>query len=117
VDDEEPIRRLLRRGLEGVGYFVEEAASGRDAMRAVEDKFFDLLVLDLSMPEMDGFEVIRAIRRELPHIKIIVSSGFLAGSNMLRMAELLGADATIQKPTSRDDLLKTVCDVLASKRY
>jgi two-component system KDP operon response regulator KdpE len=112
VDDDPAIRKLFRKVLEEFGYLVAKAGNGRQAMNALRDQFFDLTVLDLSMPDMDGIEVLQAIRRELPHIKIVVISGFMKGA-MLSAASALGADAAIQKPLTPDEFLKTVCDVLA----
>jgi CheY-like chemotaxis protein len=111
VDDEPQIRRLFRNILEEVGYSVKEAGNGVAALRAVEDEFFDLVVLDLSMPEMDGFEFLRAVRNELPHVGVLVISGFMGGA-MLSAAEHLGADATLEKLKAPERLLTTVCQVL-----
>jgi CheY-like chemotaxis protein len=112
VDDLAEITRLGRRILEEIGYFVTEASSGKEALAALETTFFDLIVLDLSMPEMDGFEFLNAVRGELPELKIIIMSGFMPAT-MLHAAKLSGATATLAKPFSADSLLSVVCQVLA----
>ncbi len=113
AEDDPETRRMFRRTLEEVGYFVSEAANGRDAWKAVVDRYFDLVILDLSMPEEDGIEVIRSIRAELPYIKVVAVSGFLHGA-FLRAARNLGAESTLHKPVREEVLLPEVCRVLAA---
>ncbi len=104
---------MFRRTLEEVGYLVVEAPGGREAWKAVADRFFDLIILDLSMPEEDGIELIRAIHAELPNVKIIAVSGFLHGT-LLRAAKMLGAVSALHKPVMQEVLLPEVCKVLAA---
>jgi CheY-like chemotaxis protein len=66
------------------------------------------------MPDMDGFEFLKAVRARSPKPTIVVISGFLGGT-MLRAAKLFGAAATLAKPFSPDSLLLVVSEVLASK--
>jgi CheY-like chemotaxis protein len=98
--------------LEETGYSVTEASNGKEALAGIRKAAFDLIVLDLSMPDMDGFEFLKAVRTGLPKLKILVMSGFLGGT-MLPGAKLLGGTATIAKPFSPDALLSTVGKVLA----
>jgi signal transduction histidine kinase/DNA-binding response OmpR family regulator len=64
VEDDVPIRGLLRRGLEGAGWSVAEAGNGREALEQLTRARPDVILLDLLMPEMDGFEFIQALRRQ-----------------------------------------------------
>ena len=112
VDDDPQIRRLCRTALEETGYVVREAGNGKEALAAIEGKSFDLIVLDLSMPDMDGFEFLKVVRGDSPKLKIIVISGFLGGK-MLKAARLFGGTATLAKPFSPDALISTVGKVLA----
>ena len=73
---------------------------------------FDVIILDLNMPEMDGFELLKFARSEVPDLKIIVVSGFMQGV-LLNAAKLFGAVATMDKPVRNDLLLSTVRSVLA----
>jgi CheY-like chemotaxis protein len=74
--------------LESGGYSVVECKSGKEALAALEKKSFDLMTLDLSMPDVDGFEVLRMVRSKYPELRIVVVSGFLQGS-MNQAADLL----------------------------
>lgn len=113
VDDEEETRRGFRHMLEDLGYYVVEAANGRQARNAVQERFFDLVILDLSMPDEDGIELIRTLRIELPHLKVLAVSGFMSGS-FLHIAKKLGASSTLQKPVGEDRLVVEVCQLLAA---
>ena len=103
----------FRRTLEEAGYLVVEAANGREAWKAVVDRFFDLVVLDISMPEEDGIELICSIRAELPHVKVLAVSEFLGGA-FLAAVKHLGATACLHKPVEDEVLLPEVCRVLAA---
>ena len=112
VDDDPQVRRLCRKTLEEFGYTVSEARNGKEALAAIDKTSYDLIVLDLSMPDMDGIEFLMAVRSELPKLKIVAISGFLGGT-MLRPAQQLGCTATLTKPFSPEALLSVVDQVLA----
>ena len=77
VDDEEPIRRLLDRMLQGAGYVTRLASSGADALAVAEGAGeIDLLVTDMMMPEMNGDEVARRLRQKHPALKVLYYTGF-----------------------------------------
>src|ERR1700726_2799691 len=92
VDDNSDHRKGFRILLESGGYSVVECNSGKEALTALETTNFDLMTLDLSMPDVDGFDVLRAVRSKHPELKIVVASGFLHGK-MLEPAKSLGDDA------------------------
>jgi CheY-like chemotaxis protein len=79
VDDNPDHRKIFRSRLESGGYSVVEVSSGREALAAIEKTRFALMTLDLSKPDMDGFDVSRAVRSKHPELKVIVASGFLHG--------------------------------------
>jgi two-component system cell cycle response regulator CtrA len=72
-------------------------------------------LLDLSMPDLDGFDVLRAVRSKQPELKIVVVSGFLQGK-MLVPAKSLGADATLDKDLAASVLVPMVCKLLKNPK-
>lgn len=90
VDDDPQLRRLRRITLEEDGYVVREANNGKEALAAIKETSVDLILLDLSMPDMDGFEFLKAIGSELPEPTVITMSGFMGGA-LLPAARVLGA--------------------------
>jgi CheY-like chemotaxis protein len=107
VDDDPQITRLFQRILERGGYAVTTTASGEKALEAIRREAIQLVVLDLSMPETDGFEVLKVLRSGGPGPKVLVISGFLQGA-LLHAAELVGAAATLSKTEAPGRLLETV---------
>jgi response regulator RpfG family c-di-GMP phosphodiesterase/tRNA A-37 threonylcarbamoyl transferase component Bud32 len=99
VDDETVVRRLTRTILEHAGFVCDEADTGEAALAAAASRSYDLLLLDLGLPEADGFEVCRRLRERppCPNLKIIVVSG-RADQDQLAEALPRGADDYIPKP-------------------
>ena len=114
VDDDAQLRGICRTILEEAGWLAFEASNGKEALAAIETTSFDLILLDLCMPDIDGLEFLMAVRPKLPKLKIIAMSGFIDGV-MLRAAKMFGAAAIIDKPFSTDLLISNVRDVLAVK--
>ncbi|HST52086.1 MAG TPA: response regulator transcription factor [Pyrinomonadaceae bacterium] len=106
VDDEPQITRVLRRGLMTHGYEVRDAADGRSALRLFGEWPPDLVVTDLSMPNMDGIELCRKLR-SLSQLPIIVLS--VRGEERTKVEALdAGADDYVTKPFGMDELLARV---------
>ncbi len=114
MEDDAQVRTMLRQMLEVAGYRVREALDGKRAIRSWQEDRPDLVITDVLMPEMDGFEVITAIRKQDPTAKIIAITGGGAAklTNLLPAARHLGAARTLQKPFERQDLLNQVREVL-----
>ena len=100
VDDELPMRNLLKEILGMEGYTVRLAHDGRSALDAIAAEAPDLIFLDLMMPGMDGNEVLRDLRDRQIEIPVVVIS---ARADAARMAPL--ANQVIQKPFSLDDVI------------
>ncbi len=108
VDDEEAVRYALGRVLRSAGYDVAECASGTLAMKFLKMSKFDVMVLDLHMPDTDGLELIRKLRKSNVAIpKTVAISGHFDPS-LLQTAEALGVLATLPKPFPNDELISTV---------
>jgi CheY-like chemotaxis protein len=96
VDDEEVVRWTLAEMVEALGHSVRTADGGRAALEALESCEFDVVFTDLSMPEMDGWEVARAVRRQSPRTRIAVVTGY--GRDAARTQGDAPADTVIGKP-------------------
>lgn len=114
VDDDPAIRDVLRMGLERGGYAVELAGDGLEALAKARSGRFDLIVLDVGLPEMDGMEVCRAIRREsqVPILFLTARS-----DEVDRVVGLeLGADDYVTKPFSPRELSARIAAILKRTR-
>lgn len=116
IEDDEQLRIMLRQALEQSGYDVLEAANGNEGLSAFRQARADLVVTDIMMPQKDGVETIRELRRDFPEARIIAITGFRGVYNRLPAAEYLGAKRTLVKPFAVQDFLHTVQDVLNNDR-
>ncbi len=118
VDDEPAVQMTLRLLLEREGHDVFVAGDGRVGLARVERESFDLLLLDIFMPGMDGLETMRLVRQQKPQLPIIVISGRplpgLSSSepDFLAMATKLGAVRSLHKPFRPASLLAAVAGCL-----
>jgi len=107
VDDEPPIRRLLRTSLASQGFQIVEAATGSEALDEVEQAAPDLIVLDLGLPDMQGQEVIRLLREQGSSVPIVVLSSRTDETGKVEALDL-GADDYVTKPFGTDELLARI---------
>jgi DNA-binding NarL/FixJ family response regulator len=116
-DDVSEMRKLLRYALETDPRLqvVGEADNGREGARVIAELQPDVVLLDLSMPEMDGFETLLAIASSAPDTGIIVFSGF-AAERMREPALENGADLYIEKGLPLDEVISAVRDVASARR-
>jgi two-component system KDP operon response regulator KdpE len=103
VDDEPPIRKLMRMGLNSQGYEILEAPDGKTALKLIEQNP-DLVILDLGLPDIDGHELLGMIRGRNERVPIVVVSS-RGDENGKVLALDLGADDYITKPFGMDELL------------
>ncbi len=108
IDDEPQVRRLLQTILERAGHDVFEAADGMEGLMTARARQPDLVVTDILMPNKEGIETIRELRREVPALPILVISGDPGSALYLEMAKLLGAHAALTKPFRATELLRAV---------
>lgn len=112
VDDEEALRTVLSSELAGVGYDIETASDGDEAINLVQGKKFDLVLLDIKMPKVDGFEVLKFIKKSYPSIRVIMLTGFADLKNAIE-SKKHGAEDFVSKPYDLVDLLTTIERVLS----
>lgn len=110
VDDEERMVRLIRLNLERDGFEVVEALNGREALEKLRDTTPDLVLLDVMMPDLDGFEVLQMIR-EISNVPVIMLTAKGEENDRVRGLEL-GADDYVVKPFSSRELVSRVRAVL-----
>lgn len=107
VEDEEKMRDVLRRGLEAAGYAVEVAADGQECLDRVEKDDYDAVVLDIKLPDIDGFEVCRRLRRAEVWTPVLMLTAL--GDIHDRITGLdAGGDDYLVKPFAFGELLSRV---------
>ncbi len=109
VDDEESVTRLVRRSLESCGCEIHEAREGRSGIDTVVDVKPDVVILDVRMPIVQGYEVCRYIKKhaDTRDAKVIIMSGLMTDADR-EWARHCGADDTMVKPFDRDELVAKV---------
>lgn len=111
IDDDEAVRSVLTILLGQKNHQVTTAPDGRRGLTALDSDRFDLLIIDLFMPEMDGLETMRLVRKDRPDLPIVVISGSGSRASMpdfLTMATKLGAVESIPKPFRPNELFEIV---------
>ncbi len=117
VDDEEAFRTLIAGVLSDEGYDVDDAASGTDAMKAIRNRSYDLVLLDMKMPGVDGMQVLQTIRKESPLTDVIMITGY-QDIQLAVQAIKMGATEFLSKPLNPFELVhrvKLVLDVHLSE--
>jgi PAS domain S-box-containing protein len=110
VDDEQDLRELVAEVLQEGGYEVTIAGGGEEALAAAGKERFDLVVTDLGMPGMSGWDVAKGCREMQPHVFVILLTGWGAELDLAR-AEQNGIDRVLKKPFDMGDLLRAVREV------
>ena len=107
IDDEPPIRKLLRTGLTTQGYEITEATNGRTALEALARETPDLIILDLGLPDMAGHDLLRVIRERHEDVPIMVLSSREDERGKVEALDL-GADDYVTKPFGMNELLARI---------
>lgn len=115
VDDDEDIRRTLRLILEGEGYDVDEAGSGIEAIKKSKEKFYNIALLDIVLPDIQGTQLLKELGETTPKMIKIMVTGY---PNLENAVEALnyGADAYLIKPVNFEKLISVVEEKLAKQR-
>jgi DNA-binding NtrC family response regulator len=107
VDDDESIRKSFSLALEGAGYVVDTAENGTDALKKAEADFYNLALIDIRLPDMEGIELLTALPNTTPKMVKIIVTGYPSLQNAVEAVNK-GADGYIIKPAKTAMLLDTV---------
>lgn len=110
VDDDSSVRESVARVLHSEGFNVVAACDGLEALEFIERQPIDIVLLDLNMPQQNGWETLQGLSTKVPSVPIIIIT---ARSNQLFQALAAGAAALMEKPLDFPKLLQTVRDLLA----
>ncbi len=114
VEDEQHQRELYATELEEEGYEVDQAGNGKEAVEKVKTTKYDLVILDIRMPEMDGIEALGKILSRDKKIPIIIHTAY---SNYKSNFMTWTADAYVTKSTNIDELKNKITEILASRAH
>jgi CheY-like chemotaxis protein len=123
IDDDPAVRTTIKLVLEREGHAVTTAADGLAGIKALKSGGFDLLIVDIFMPGMDGIETLGEVRKHHPGLPVIVISGTSLGDagtgrpDFLAMAVKLGAVRSVQKPFKPRDMIQTVQECLGREPH
>ena len=114
IDDDLSIQQLFKQFLSGKGHSVSSASDRKEGLHLMKQQRPDLIITDIMMPEMDGLEVVREIRKTYPGLPVIAISGGMRGvsMNFLPHAKKIGACHVFEKPVSLSTLGDAVKELL-----
>ncbi len=116
MEDEASVAKGLGMVLSEEGYKVDLAMTGRSALDSFNQKIFDLLVADLRLPDIDGMEVIKQVKRRRPDTEVLVITGYSTVNTAVE-AMKLGASDYLSKPFTEDEFLSAVKGALVTKEF
>jgi DNA-binding NtrC family response regulator len=111
VDDDESIRKVLKTILEEEGYWVDTAANGKEAIRKSHRKFYNLALIDIRLPDMEGTKLLKRIKETVPKMRKIIITGYPSIQNAIEAVNQ-GADGYIVKPFDMPNVLATIKEQL-----
>lgn len=114
VDDDETIRSTMKAILEDEGYIVDSAANGKEAIKKTQEQSYNLALLDIRLPDMEGVELLKLMKEPMPRMRKIMVTGFPSLQNAVEAVNK-NADAYLIKPVDVDKLLATVKEQLAKQ--
>ena len=118
VDDNPDLAQLVRALLEESGMSARIVDSGKAALQELEEAYFDLVLSDVVMPEMDGYELFQAARREAPDTPVVLMTAFYYDQDhVIKRSRLEGLDGVIfKKPVNPERLVKTLAELITRVR-
>jgi two-component system sensor histidine kinase UhpB len=115
IDDDNGIRTTLRLILQRVGYDTDEARMGKEALAKVQEKFINLALLDIKLPDIDGVDLIADLKRINPDLVVVMVTGYASLFSAIQ-ALTAGATAYISKPLNMDEVLAVIKQGLEKQR-
>jgi two-component system NtrC family response regulator len=109
VDDDENIRKVLTTILEDEGYIVEAVENGKRAIEKTKRSFYNLVLIDIRLPDMEGIELLTKMKDTVPKTRKIIITGYPTLQNAIEAVNK-GADAYILKPFDMESVLQTIRD-------
>jgi DNA-binding NtrC family response regulator len=116
IDDEPVVLDSCRKVLEEEGFYVHLVPSADEALAVLQEKAFDLLLVDVKMPKHDGIYLMQMVKKQWPDIPIIVMSGYPTQDTITDGANM-GAAAFIPKPFTPDELIETLRQVIQKEEH
>ena len=107
VDDDEGVRKVLKTILEEEGYVVDTSKNGKEAIRKSNAKFYNLALIDIRLPDMEGTKLLTAMKETTPKMVKIMITGYPSLRNAIEAVNK-GADAYILKPFDMDNVLNKI---------
>ena len=108
VDDDDGIRTLVSFMLEDLGFQVTTASDGIAGIKKYDEAHPDLVISDMTMPDMEGIEFLKALREKNRSVQVIMMSGNPIGEQFLNAARLLGAAGVLTKPFTKAELAAAI---------
>ena len=114
VDDDKSILRTFTRILQKSGYIIDVAETGKEAMEKTENNHFDLALVDIRLPDMDGTDLLAKLKKQLQHTVKIMITGFPSLETGVKALDE-GADAYLVKPVKPQELLMLLDEKLKNR--
>jgi len=115
IDDEESIRRTISMTLSHAGYVVDTAESGKEAVEKVAKNFYNLALIDIRLPDMEGTELLTALGDATPRMMKVILTGFPGLQNAVTAINK-GVDAYLVKPVDTNELLRVIKRLLEKQK-
>lgn len=112
VESDSLVRRIFRFLLEDVKYAVHETARAAEALRHCRQNTVDLAIVDTFLPKEEGLQLIRQLRADYPHLKIIALTGGILNADLRKQVEKAGIDGLLDKPFPPSELLRLVHELI-----
>lgn len=114
VDDDRIILSILTKFLQKAGYQTDAAETSREALEKVKNQYYDVAIMDIKLPDMEGTDLLLIMNRTSPRTTKIMMTGFASKENRDRSLNR-GADAYLIKPIAPQQLLSTIKEKLSAK--